>query len=195
MSAALARALRAAAAAPGAARGAATAAGGARHQTCAFARSLPTCTHPPASRADAPRHAVFDLAAALPRFGVGARLTRTSWGSDSFWTVSHVRPQPVRFCACARPPAQRTVAPAAAPSAVPCGAGCARCACALRKSPKTRARRLLSVCCAPQDGRHGKAWGTLTWRGVEGGRQEIRGTLKPLWASVDAPPPLSGPSL
>jgi hypothetical protein len=47
----------------------------------------------------------------------------------------------------------------------------------------------------PQDGRHGKAWGSLTWRGVAGPVREIRGTLKALWERCDAPPPLSGPTL
>lgn len=45
-----------------------------------------------------------------------------------------------------------------------------------------------------QDGRHGKAWGILTWRGEAQPRAEIRGTLKPVWQPVDAPV-LSGPSL
>ena len=46
-----------------------------------------------------------------------------------------------------------------------------------------------------QDGKHGKAWGTLTWRGVAGPVREIRGVLKPLWERCDAAPKLSGPKL
>jgi len=48
---------------------------------------------------------------------------------------------------------------------------------------------------APQEGR-GRAWGMLTWDGKEGPREEITGTLKGVWAALDAPQSKStGPKL
>jgi hypothetical protein len=45
--------------------------------------------------------AVFEVTAALPRFGEGARLRRVTWRRpdgepDCFWTVGTVKPRAVR---------------------------------------------------------------------------------------------------
>ena len=53
-----------------------------------------------AARRRPPSHApspspVYELAASLPAFGVGARLARSGWrGDDCFWTLTRVKPSP-----------------------------------------------------------------------------------------------------
>lgn len=114
---------------------------------------------------------LFELAALLPNGGIGTRFVRKSWlrngYGDSHWTIKRIQFEPVREQAASRR----------------AGAPCAR---HLTRAPAPPAppRR------APQDGRHGDAWGTLTWKGEE--KKElgrVRGTLKREWRYLPSAEP------
>ena len=89
-----------------------------------------------AFRPDDPVLAVFDVASKLPSRGVGQRISRKTWEDNSFWTVERVQVKLVAYY--------------------------------LWHSILVRILCRFSqtmVLLTMQDGRHGKAYGVLTWRG------------------------------
>ena len=121
--------------------------------------------------------AAFELLSRLPKHGLGSKLSRTSWTDDCFWTISKVRLSPVRTASSAVGlKAHSATQPAAAFCACPC----------TPHSQLTRPLRF-SPLLAVQDGKHGSAWGTLTWRGQPqppASPTALSGPLKPVWRVV-----------
>ena len=129
--------------------------------------------------------AAFELLSRLPKHGLGSQLSRTSWTDDCFWTVSKVR--------------LSSVSPAAE-----LGAGLVCQACRLSGHCNCQLPLPSFACCSPlclpacllltptlfsnlQDGKHGSAWGTLTWRGQvqpPAAPTALHGPLKPVWRVV-----------
>ena len=85
--------------------------------------------------------AVFDIASKLPNKGIGQRLTRKTWEQSSYWTVQRVQIALVSIYLGQACDDKQRVSPAQVP-------------------PQATQVKLL------QDGRHGKAYGLLTWRGT-----------------------------
>ena len=122
--------------------------------------------------------AAFELLSRLPKHGLGSKLSRPSWTDDCFWTVTKVRLSAVR----------------AASSAFGLEAHCANqpaalCSCVCPPIPCTPAHHfpLRSPPSPVQDGKHGSAWGTLTWRGQPqppASPTALSGPLKPVWRVV-----------
>lgn len=154
--------------------------------------------------------AAFELLSRLPQHGLGSKLSRTSWTDDCYWTVQKVRVSPVRpqhAALCALSLGLEAGASVRCSKAMAGGFGCMLfCTwqgAAAKKMPPSCPPYLHHVCqpaCPPsrcdtlpppppslQDGKHGTAWGVLTWRGQAQQADKptsINGPLKPVWRVV-----------